>query len=756
MQQHIVVVDDAATNLEILCAILSDIPGAVLHPFTVSRDAVSWSHANQVDAFVIDYNMPDPDGLAMIGILRADSRYRFVPIIVVTAEHEFDVRLAALAAGANDFIERPLERREVLSRVKTFLALQAARSVLTEQVGDLEHYLRLEERKTRAQNERLATLWRVANASYDPRNEDAVQAVLSEGAATIRPGQRFFGALARVVDDDVVFVAAARSEDVLREVRALVPLGTRLPISDTILHRTLLSGTTRSWNDLAADPDVASLPRVVALRERAYIGTPFHVGRTTYILSFSSAQPAQEPFGPEDHTYVQLLADFFASRLQQIAQSDQLIYHLTHDTLTGLRNRTQFRLDARTRLAATGSGALAVVAMDAFRGINQEFGHIIGDALLVEVGVALARIVSEDDVVGRLAGDTFGLYLSGVGTHVALRPRLEAVSQLFTRPFSTGDREGKEFVPLSATIGAAVSAAGTESIDQLLAQADTAVFAGKERGPGRVELFQSSMESQAGSRARRLAEISRGLEHGEFELFYQPHIDVASSQVHGAEALLRWRHPQHGLLLPATFLPFAEQNGLIRSITRWVTNNALRASERLRATYPGFRVYFNLSAIDFSDEAIVNDLRAARERGVRLENIGVELTETAAMHDVGTAARTVRQLQDLGVCVAIDDFGTGFSSLSMLKRLPFDIIKIDRSFIKEVTQSEHESAIAALIIAIGKQLGYETLAEGVETPEQLAWVRMRGCRYAQGFTIAEPMSIDALERWLCDRPITAA
>ena len=754
--QHIVVVDDAATNLAILCAIVADIPDAVVHPFTVSRDAVSWSETNAVDAFLIDYNMPDPDGLAMIGILRADPRYRFVPIVVVTAEHEFDVRLAALAAGANDFLERPLERREVLSRVQTLLALQAARSMLAEQVDDLEHYLRLEERKSRAQAERLATLWRVANASYDPRNESAVQAVLSEGAATIRPGQSFFGSLARVDGDDLVFFAAARPEPVMKTVRQLAPVGSRIPIADTILQFGLRSGTTRSWDDIAADPDVASLPRVVALRERAHIGTPFHVGRTTYVLSFGSAQPVEEPFGPEDHTYVQLLADFFAGRLQQAEQSDRLIYHLTHDTLTGLRNRTQFRLDARTRLAADGSGALAVVAMDAFRDINQEFGHIIGDALLVEVGAALARLATDDDIVGRLAGDTFGLYLGGIKSEPALRARLEAVSQLFTRPFSTGDREGKEFIPLTVTVGAAFSTDGAASIDQLMAQADTAVFAGKQRGPGRVELFQSAMESEAGSRARQLAEISNGLEHEEFELFYQPHLDLTSSEITGAEALLRWRHPERGMLLPAAFLPFAEQNGLIRSITRWVTNAALLASERLRANDPGFRVYFNLSAIDFSDEAIVKDLRHAAGRGVRLENVGVELTETAAMHDVGTAARTVRQLQDLGVCVAIDDFGTGFSSLSMLKRLPFDIIKIDRSFINEVVSSRHESAIAASILAIGKQLGYETLAEGVETPEQLAWLKMRGCRFAQGFTIAEPMSLDALEQWLRDHPKSAA
>ena len=661
MSQHIVVVDDAATNLEIISAIVGDIPDAVVHPFVRSSDAMSWAFEHHVDAFVLDYNMPDPDGLAMIGMLRADPRYQYVPIVVLTAAQEFDVRLAALAAGANDFLERPIERREVLSRVQTLLALQAARTVLAAQVGDLAHFLRVADRKARVQAQRLETLWRVANASYDPRSESAVQAVLSEGAAAIRSGQAFFGSLVRVDENDIVFFASARPEQPSHRIMDLAPLGARMPLADVPQQWVLEAGTTRSWDDLAIDPDVAGLPVVLALDERALICTSFRVGATTYILSFGSGQPVTDPFGPEDHTYVQLLADFFSSRLQQVAQSDRLIYHLTHDTLTGVRNRTQFRLDARLRLASNGCGTVAAVAIDAFRGINEEFGHIIGDALLVEVGAALSESTTGADVVGRLAGDTFGLYLDGVCSEDAVRGRLETVLQIFTRPFSTGDREGKEFVPLSATIGAAFTADEGTSIDQLLARADTAVFAAKQRGPGNIEIYQPAMESEAGSRARRLAEISRGLENGEFELFFQPHLDLTTSAICGAEALLRWRHPEHGVLAPGSFLPFAEKNGLIRSITRWVTGSALAASERLRTIDPVFRLYFNLSAIDFSDEAIVTDLRRAAERGVHLENVGIELTETAAMNDVGTAARTVRQLQDLGVCVAIDDFGTGYS-----------------------------------------------------------------------------------------------
>jgi diguanylate cyclase (GGDEF)-like protein len=743
--QHIVLVDDEPVNLAILGAIIADIPGALVHQFTASSEAVAWADKHAADAFIIDYNMPDPDGLTMIGMLRADPRYELVPIIVITGEREVDVRLGALAAGANDFLERPVERREVLSRLQRLLALQAAHVGLVSQVGDLEAVLRAEERRSRAQAERLATLWRVTNASYDPRKPDMLQAVLSEGAAGLRSTQAFFGSLLRVEGDDLLLVASVQAED--PRARSAIPFTDRIPIVDTAQKYVLQAGATRSWNDVALDPQVATLPRVVGVGEHALISTPFLVGRTQYLLSYGSAEPTAEPFGRDDHTYVELLADFFASRLQQAAQSDQLLYHMSHDILTGLRNRTQFRLDARTQLILDGCGTLVVISLDGFRGINEEFGHIIGDALLVEVGAALSAAVAERDIVGRLAGDTFGIFFGTVATESDARTRLEKVIERFTRPFSTGDREGREFVPLGATIGAAIASDASESIDQLLARADTAVFAAKQHGPGRVELYQNTMESEAGSRSRRLAEISEGLERNEFELFLQPHIDLTTWRVTGAEALLRWRHPQHGLLLPLTFLPFAEHNGLIRTITRWVTGEALCLSQRLRGLDPDFRLYFNLSAIDFSDEAIVNDLQRAKRAGAFLDNVGVELTETAAMQDVGNASRTIRLLQQLGVCVAIDDFGTGYSSLSMLKRLPFDIIKIDKSFVHELLLGDRNSAIAASVIAIGKQLGCETLAEGVESPEQLAWLRERGCRYAQGYTIARPMSLDAFETW---------
>ncbi len=922
--QHIVIVDDAESNLEVLSAIVADIPQTLAHCFTSSFEALAWSNDNHVDAFLIDYHMPEPDGLAMIRLLRAKPQYKYAPIVVVTAAPEFEARLAALAAGANDFIERPVVREEVISRLRTLLSLEAERSGLVEHVDSLESSLRRAERRSRAQAERLATLWHVANAAGDEIIEETLQAVLDEGAAALRPGQTFFGSLTRIEGEYCVQVAAALPPEVLRVAPRVARPGERVPISETLLklvigsqtalswddvasepalagvgrvrelglraqisvpftagdagyvltfaslepvaepftnddhvyvklladffagrirdtaqrqrlalqaerlatlwrvanasynpddgdslqevlnegaagirpghvfygclmrvqgdHCILLAAArpadisetvpasaplggsvptnamaerlalerraTLSWEDLTTDPHVAGLPRVRALGERAMIVTPFEVGRTTYLLSFASQSPAREPFGPEDHMYVNLLADFFTTRIQRAEHSDRLLHHLAHDTLTGLRNRTQFRLDARAHLAEHRAGTVGVVSLDGFRAINEEYGHIIGDALLVEVGAALERAVGSTGVAGRLAGDTFGVFLAGVGTAEEAHRRLSLLHEVFTRPFSTGDREGREFIPLSASIGGAVTNDASTRLDQLLSHADTAVLEAKRHGHGHLEMYRKGMESEASSRARTSKELSEALERREFELYFQPHLDVHSMSVTGAEALIRWNHPEHGVLLPGAFIPFAERHGLVRAITRWVMAQALDASQILREIDPAFRLYFNISGVDFADAAIVVELSAAARRGTSLASIGVELTETAAMRDLGAAARTVRALQDLGVRVAIDDFGTGYAGIALLKRLPVDVVKLDRSFIHEALHGKRDAAIAEAVIRGGANIGYETVGEGVETGAQMDWLRDAGCRYVQGFAIARPQPLHAFVEWL--------
>jgi diguanylate cyclase len=233
----------------------------------------------------------------------------------------------------------------------------------------------------------------------------------------------------------------------------------------------------------------------------------------------------------------------------------------------------------------------------------------------------------------------------------------------------------------------------------------------------------------------------------EFELYFQPHIDLTTMSVSGAEALIRWNHPTRGLLLPDEFIPFAERHGLIKSIGSWVMQQAIASIDRLCASDSTFRLFFNLSAVQLEDTALIDGFVEAASSGVRLENLGVELTETSAMRDAQTTLRFMSVLREHGVHVAIDDFGVGFSSLALLKSFPLDVVKIDRSFVNAVIEDQRDSAIAEAVISFGATFGYVTVAEGVERVEQIDWLRARGCRFAQGYAICRPLPMDAYLEW---------
>jgi diguanylate cyclase (GGDEF)-like protein len=752
--QHVVVVDDAETNLEILRAIVNGRPDTEAHAFLSSSDALAFAQtAPSVDAFVIDYNMPHPDGREMIAILRNDARFEFVPIIVVTADAERVHRLSALSAGANDFIERPIEPQELLARLDTLLALHVARSRLAENVSDLTRSLREEERRSREQAERMIALWRIVSNPDIPTDE-IMFAILNEGARAIRPGMQFNGTLWRADGDDVLLEAVARQSPL----PAGIPtVGDRVPLQATLNALLGPPPSTRAWSDVDLDPDIGERANARQAKLRATILTSFLAGRSTYYLQFWSRRPLEEAFRQDDFAYVELLASYFRARLEQAWQFDRITYQLSHDSLTGLRNRTQFRLDARGALAAQGGGTMTIVAIDRFRHVNETYGHIIGDALLVEVGAALQGRALEHDVVGRLAGDTFGIFIAGATDETTARERIAEYAGAFAEPFSTGDREGRETIPLTATIGAAIATDQTIRIDALLSHADTALFAAKQQGRSRTLFFEPGMESEAALRTRMLDELAHAVAGDEFEMYFQPHIELATNTVVGAEALIRWNHPNRGLVMPDAFIPFAERNGYIRTISMWVMRAALKASDALRARHPRFRIFFNLSALDLSDMNLVQELRKAAKRGSHLENVGVELTETAVMDDIGVTLQTVKALQDLGVEVAVDDFGTGYSSLSLLKRLPVDVIKIDQSFVSEVLEGSHDAAISESVISFGQRFGFRTLGEGVETAEQLAWLRDRGCTFAQGFLITPALPFDDFVAWLDGyRPLAPA
>ena len=744
--QQVVIVDDALLNLRILASIVGEIENVSVETFSTSLAALRWCETNDVDCFILDYHMPAPDGLEMIELLRSKPRFALVPIVIITAERERSIRIAALQAGANDFLERPIARDEVLARLRTLLALQSARGTLAQHVGDLEQSLHDEERLARIQAARLVSLWRVANDALMSETE-ALHAILAAGTEALRSGQEFDGCLLRRDGEDVVIEATTRRLRRPRNELRKTQAGSRFALAGCAELLAFESGKTQLWDDVLSD--AAARARTGSLRAdvRALIVTPFSVAQTAYCLTFWSSAPSREPFTSDDATYVELLANHFANRMQHAWQSSRIQYQVSHDALTGLRNRTQFRLEASADARVEVRHAVAIVSLDGFRRINDAYGHVAGDNLLRAVGAALERTASATDIVARLTGDTFGLFLNVVASQAELLARIGSFAALFEEAFSTGDARGTESVPLQATIG--VAASGPDStIEELMSRAETAVFVCKDERRGRVLLYETGMESQAQSATRLTGEIALALKRGEFELFLQPHVDLHTNSAVSAEALIRWNHPERGLVMPDAFIGVAERNGMIRAITLWVMVEAIRIAGALHVQYPGFRVYFNVSAYDVRDMSLVDIMKNAANNGARLETVGIEITETGAMQDVGMTARIVREMQQLGVLVALDDFGTGYSSLSMLKRLPLDLLKIDRAFIRDILVDEQDAALAETVVAVGLRLGLPTLAEGVESQEQLAWLSKRGCRFAQGHAITPPLPFERFRSWL--------
>jgi EAL domain-containing protein (putative c-di-GMP-specific phosphodiesterase class I) len=263
------------------------------------------------------------------------------------------------------------------------------------------------------------------------------------------------------------------------------------------------------------------------------------------------------------------------------------------------------------------------------------------------------------------------------------------------------------------------------------------------------------MERDAPRRAALRNELAEALAADQFTLYYQPHVELSTGQVTGCEALIRWNHPERGLVLPGEFIPFAEKTGIITGIDAWVMRHAFIAAGELGSQRPGFRLYFNLSGRQAGDPKLVRAFINAARIGVALNTVGIEITETDAMRDVEATRRVFRALRRLGVHTAIDDFGTGYSSLSSLKRLPIDILKIDRSFIAGVTTDVHDAAIAETIVSIADHFGFHSLAEGAEQPEQLGWLRRHHCRYVQGYAVCRPMPMDAFKSWLANHESVA-
>ena len=430
---------------------------------------------------------------------------------------------------------------------------------------------------------------------------------------------------------------------------------------------------------------------------------------------------------------------------------EQLAYQAYHDSLTGLPNRARFFGRLEEALAAEGAPVVILLDLDGFKVVNDSLGHGAGDELLVQVARRLRTQLRPDDTLSRIGGDEFAVLTGEAMTEAnacALAERL--ISSLQT-PFSLQDRD----TYVSASAGIALAGDGDVSAHRMVREADVALYEGKRQGRSQWALFDARVGAQASSRLQLETELRVGLERRQFELYYQPVVDLQSGHIHGFEALVRWRHPEQGLLAPATFVALAEETGLIGKLGEWVLAEACRQGAAWRAIRPDDPpvVSVNVSPRQFRGTSLSHALwRSLGETGMSPERLHLEVTEAALMEDGHAAAAFLRMLKGLGVRVALDDFGTGYSSLGRLHSLPLDVLKIDRTFVGKLGIDPHAAAIVRAVTSLGHELGLSVTAEGIETDAQWCVAQDLACDHGQGFFIARPMpAIDATHLLSLDR-----
>lgn len=673
----IVVVDDSITNRTIFSRLARSIADdAFVQSFSDPQAMLAWAGEHSPDLIVTDYKMPGMDGAEFVGRLRGLPLTRDVPIIVITAYEDREFRIRALDSGATDFLRTPVDHQEFVTRSRNLLKLGQQQKLLQLHAQGLERELELSERsRATAIRESRTRLLQVI---------DTIPAVIS---AVDGEGRR-------------VFINRCGA-DLLAD----------QPVSERLALEAVDSSILRG-----------GMP-VLGFEENI---TDRQGGQRTLLTS-------KFPLRDDEGLVVNILTTSFD--ITDRKRAEQALFELAHhDALTGLPNRLFLNAQLATELAQaarTGLGfALHFIDLDRFKSVNDGFGHDQGDELLKEVAGRLLKAVGTSGTVARLGGDEFAIIQTGVGDNGLARSMAERVIAAIREPVLIEHRK----VRIGASIGVTLAPADAETVEQLLKCADLAMYRAKREGKDCVRFFRSEMQVSARISVLLEIDLRQAVEQGDLRMFYQPQVDVQSREVIGVEALLRWQRAGHGLVTPSSFLSLAEDTGLIVSIDQWALQEACRQAAAWSDEGHPVRVAVNVSSKTFkagSVRSLVMD--ALRSAGLPPTLLELELTESTLMEDHHAIRAELHALRALGVRVAIDDFGTGYSSLSYLQSLPVDRLKIDGSFVHRLGKSPSGAAIVTAVAGIGRSLGMDVLAEGVETLAQLQQVKAAGCHSVQGY-----------------------
>jgi diguanylate cyclase (GGDEF)-like protein/PAS domain S-box-containing protein len=694
----LLIVEDEPRYLESTRLLLAQHVHSIDAALTV-KDAFALLATKHYDLALLDLRLPDGNGHEIMAYIRAnlpDCR-----IIVASGDSEIDSAIQSLRLGATDYLRKPYEPEDLINTVRNAvrkLELERENARMTHQIEQSEQWHRL---LVNTSPDVIYTLDADARFSY---LNDSIERTLG-----YMPGELIGRHYTTVVATDQLESASYRFNERRTGERATRNLELMLRRKDD-----LLSSLTERTSD----------QRVVVELSSMGMYRPTSLGMGEFLGSYGVARD-------------------ISARKQAEAT---ITFQAYHDLLTGLPNRALFkdRLGQAMVYAKRHGQTMATLFldMDHFKVVNDTLGHLVGDGLLQALALRLRDCLREGDTLSRIGGDEFMLLLPHIRTRDNAAYIAQKILLSLKQPFNI---EGHElYVGLS--IGIAIFPEDGDSIETLIKHADIAMYHAKDHGRNDYKFFTQDLHRSFTGRLAIENEMRHALERKEFEVFYQPQVAVQSQRVRGMEALIRWNHPARGLVSPTEFIPIAEESGLITPISEWVMSAACRQARLWRdADMPPITMAINLSARQIEHPQFVDKFVQCLHKHMPDGNgIEIEITESTLMRDMDGAVSKLRKLADMGVEISIDDFGTGYSSLSYLKKLPINTIKIDRSFIHDLTgHMNNGSTIVAGIAAMAKGLKLKVVAEGVETQEQLDYLQTLGCDTYQGFFFSRAVNANA-------------
>ncbi|MEX0960442.1 MAG: PAS domain S-box protein [Burkholderiales bacterium] len=517
------------------------------------------------------------------------------------------------------------------------------------------------------------------------------------------------------------------------------------------LSRSAVEADAETWWDAVLPEDTEQLRRSVPADPGQGFDVEYRIRRPDGSVRWLHEQafPVRNDQG-EIHRLAGLTVDITEKKRLE----ERLLQLAHYDSLTGLPNRVLLHDRLRQALAQArrNSQALAVLLLDIdrFKLVNDSFGHAAGDDLVRQMGRRLADCARAGDTVARLGGDEFAVVLNELASGQDAEKICEKILQVFSEPFEIEERD----VFVTPSIGVTVCPDDGDSEEDLLRNADTAMYRAKELGGNSYQYFRSDLNRRSGERVRMETDLRRALGRGEFVLHYQPRIRASNNEVTVVEALIRWNHPQRGMVQPGAFIPLLEETGMIIDVGEWVLHTACADAQRWRTRGTEAVVAVNISARQFQSGTLESVVRRTLEStGLPGACLELELTESYLMQDAARAVETLRSLKGLGVRLAVDDFGTGYSNMAYLKQFPLNVLKIDRSFVRDIATDPDDAQIVRAIIDMAHGLRLEVIAEGVETAAQYDFLAAHGCDELQGFLIARPMAPDSLDEFLSRQAI---